>query len=144
LEGAKQRYAKTDNYYVMDREGDQVVLTRSKTAKIYGTRKLNVPEPLKLVVRQSLELIPRKWLLAQVRDPQKPWETKFVTVQLGAVLGKGAGCSLLRKIAKSTWSENNEGNDDKLARLMGHSLDVAEANYNVNRKPLSENSMFQL
>lgn len=144
LDKPMETYPKTDNYYVMDNNRDQLVLARHKTAKYHGTRHLNVPDQLKRVVRESLELMPRKWLLSQVNNPQLPWSQPTVSKQLAGTLGKGAGCSLLRKIAKTTWRERNEGNDDKLANLMGHTLATAERTYNTNRKLLSNNSMFTL
>jgi hypothetical protein len=144
LDKPLKEYPTTNNYYVLG-DRDLIVLTSHKTVQKYGTRTLPVPPQLRSLVRESLELMPRKWLLSLVTNSQKPWDPTIVTKQLGLLLGKGAGVSLLRKVAKSTWRERNEGNDEVLAKAMGHSLEMANQCYDNNRVKkvdLRENSMF--
>ena len=62
------------NFYVVNADSqDIMVLNRYKTSGHHGQGQFKVPEQVQLVVRDSLEKVPRKYTFAQFKDPDKPW-----------------------------------------------------------------------
>ena len=124
--GPRKRYPK-GNYYVMgdDPAEDHLSLAAYKTGKTYGRQVIPVPLPLATIVRASRASFPRGFLFERGGEPAGNKHISNLFRSVAPFLGS----SLVRKIAKTTWTNLGLPHADKLARGMGHSLQTANAFY---------------
>ena len=128
----RTRVPRPKNFYIVDADSqDIMVLNRYKTSKHHGHGRFKVPEQVQPVVRDSLEKLPRKYLFAQFKDPEKPWTSQYTTNRMGRVFpGKRWGSTLMRKIVTTEFAKRRKGSRMALAKAMGHRLDTSERYYN--------------
>ncbi len=128
----RKRVPRTNKFYIVNAEGqDIMVINRYKTAKHHGQRRVKLPDQVQSVVRDSLEKLPRKYLFAQFKDPQKPWTSQDTTNRMGRIFaGKRWGSTLMRKTVTTEFAKRQKGPRIALAKAMGHRLDTSERYYN--------------
>ena len=142
----RKRVPRANNFYIVNRDGqDIMVINPYKTSKHHGQRRVKVPEQVQSVVRDSLEKLPRKYLFAQFKDPEKPWTSQYTTNRMARVFpGKRWGSTLMHKIATTDIAKRRKGSRMALAKAMGHRLDTSERYYNDVDKTVQNDMGFIL
>ena len=118
-------------------------LRKFKTVGKYGEKTLDLPPKVEKAIARSLKLLPRDWLLTQVRDTSKPLKTTGMSTLFAAVLpDKNLGSSIARKIYVSHIFRNDKSwaEREKLATRMQHSASTAGEYYTKRTKPIKPNT----
>lgn len=124
---------RNSNYIEINGARGALFLNRYKTAKTYGTLEEPLAATTVKIIRQSLEVLPRQYLIVDTQG--NPYSnkaySKFFTRACEKHFEKGMSASLWRKVFVN---ENVDFNLDPLiveenARLMGHSVGMQMAVY---------------
>lgn len=123
------------NVLVCDKKGTfTLVLHRFKTSNTYGPQRIKFPPALCHVMARSLQLFPRKFMCAKLRNPCEGMSPNLMSQFCGTLFaeeGKRVGPTLLRKLTVTTVYANKPSlaSQCKLAQQMLHSADVARSHY---------------
>ena len=133
---AEEDAAGGENFLVRKDGRYTLVLNTYKTASSYGQQRIQFPESLNAVVARSFRLFPRRFLICQLRSPERGMCSNTVTKFLSRIFPqKRVGCTLLRKLWVSEFYKSKPSIEQKcqLAARMLHSATVAESHYNRQR-----------
>lgn len=124
--------ATASNWYYWSADGleDELILNQYKTSKSYGQQRRKIPAELATIIRTYNAEHGGNWMLPKKTDRDSA-AGDDVRHALRRVLGPGGGSSLLRKMAVSAWTEGGNGDIDKLAKNMCHSIGVQQHSYNM-------------
>ncbi len=79
-----------------------LICRKFKTASSLGTQRIDLPSKLCKVVRRSLRLCPRSYLISLLRDPKRGMTSNMLSQLFGAIWpNKRVTPSLLRKVTVS-------------------------------------------
>lgn len=132
--------AKNHYYLSEDGKADELILNQYKTSKSYGQQRREIPERLAAIVRSYRAKTNSPYLLPRKTDPSEP-AGDDVRHALRRILGPGGGSSLLRKIGVSAWTEGGNGDIDKLAKNMCHSIGIQQKSYNLVKSKGGNNTL---
>ena len=133
---AEDDAADGENYLLRKDGRYTLVLNSYKTAASYGQQRIDFPESLNAVTANSFRLFPRRFLICQLRSPERGMSSNTVTKFLSRVFPqKRLGCTLMRKLWVSEYYKSKPSIEQKcqLAGKMLHSVQVAQAHYNRPR-----------
>lgn len=133
---------KRGNYIEIQGKTGKLYLNRYKTAKTYGTLEETLPVTTVNIIRKSLTVEPREYLLVNTKgEPYTNKDySKFFTRMCEHHFGKGMCATIWRSVFVS---ENVDFNLDPLileenARLMGHSVAMQMAVYRTTHAQIKK------
>lgn len=128
----------TKNFLYEQPPGKYVLyLAKYKTSRTYGKQKIEFPNSLNRVVKRSLELFPRSYLISKIDHPREPMSHNYLSVFMTSIFPhKKVGSSMLRKlyITDKFKGDHSLKERDELAKKMLHSRSVAQSCYEKHYK----------
>ena len=125
-----------ENYLIEGTKGYYFVLNQYKTAKTYGSKKIEVPKLLEYTIRKWLEVNPTDYFL--INNKFKPLSPNSLTKLLNKIFastGKKISSSMIRHIYLSNKYDAVLEEQEKDAGDMLHSVAVQQGVY-VKKQPL--------
>lgn len=139
--------ATSTNWYYLSESGDEdeIILNQYKTKRSYGQQRRRTGPELAKVVRDyqrnltgTTDVSHWHYVVPALKGAFNSPAEDGVKRSLERSLGKGGGCSLLRKIAITEWTTSGLPGIDKLAKNMCHSISVQQTSYML--APKQENN----
>jgi hypothetical protein len=127
--------------YLLEIAQDQfrLVLNNYKSVKHHGPTSIDMSTRCNNVIAESLQVFPRKFLLSQIKSPDKPMSRNYLTKFCSTGLFKDAsvGSCLLRKICISNLFKDapSIAEREDLARSMLHTAAMAQRTYEKKFNP---------
>lgn len=154
LSGKIPKSYTSKNFILLENDTDaKLVLNQYKTKKIYGTLVESLPPEIAKVIRQSIELFPRKHLfVGLIGDGKgKPYSnnsySQFVIRTCEALFGRKMGVAGWRHVFIGQHVDFNYGDRKAMAeaaRLSGHSVPMQHMIYNPSHLKLEKRSQEEI